>query len=254
MTQRLPRTALTRHTWVKLLCMLLAAVCTISAAADNRQPFTGQTYRWLSAVGKLEVPGVRHRDGRSRHYIEDCSATLVGHPGHHSANTIITAWHCLEFYSDLSKPISFILQTDGGKPILRQAYRLANGGSMEDDWAILRLYQAIPAAQIKALGIDTQRANPQRAIIMAGYSRDAGVGAGGQRLSFDPACSITRQHATSSDTDCTAHKGASGGAAIQLSSEGTPLLYGVISQGNGAGLSTFIPAHGFRSAIAQHVR
>ena len=98
------------------------------------------------------------------------------------------------------------------------------------------------------------RANPQRAIIMAGYSRDDGVGAGGQHLSFDPACLITRQDPTSSDTNCTAYKGASGGAAIQLSSAGTPLVYGVISQGNGAGLSTFIPAQGFSSAIRQHLQ
>lgn len=242
----------------KPICIILiAAWCTIRAtatAADDRQVYSGETYRWLGAIGKLEVPGQRLRDGRTSHYIEDCSATLVGHPDSGSASTIITAWHCLEFYSDLSKPISFTLNPHQDEPILREAYRLVDGGSMDADWAILRLYRAIPAGQVHALHIDTARANPRRAIIMAGYSRDDGVGAGGQHLSFDPACLITRQYPTSSDTNCTAYKGASGGAAIQLSSAGTPLVYGVISQGNGAGLSTFIPAHGFSSAIRQHLK
>jgi hypothetical protein len=258
MTQHLLTNIVALHSLSKLTCIsLVVAWCstwTTATAADNRQVYNGETYRWLSAIGKLEVPGKRHRDGRTRHYIEDCSATLVGNPDSQSANTIITAWHCLEFYSDLSKPISFTLNPAHEKPILREAYQLVNGGSMDADWAILRLHRAIPAGQVKALNVDTARANPQRAIIMAGYSRDDGVGAGGQHLSFDPACLITRQDPTSSATNCTAYKGASGGAAIQLSSAGTPLVYGVISQGNGAGLSTFIPAHGFSSAIRQHLK
>jgi hypothetical protein len=46
-----------------------------------------------------------------------------------------------------------------------------------------------------------------------------------------------------------AHKGASGGAVIQLSDSAEPLMSGVISQGNGEGRSTFVPVSGFRSAI-----
>ena len=258
MTQNLlPNIAALHSLWKPICISLIVAWCSIwttAAAADDRQVYSGETHRWLGAIGKLEVPGQRLRDGRTSHYIEDCSATLVGHPDSRSANTIITAWHCLEFYSDLSKPISFTLNPHHDKPILREAYQLIDGGSMDADWAILRLYRAVPAGQVLALNIDTARANPRRAIIMAGYSRDDGVGAGGKHLSFDPACLITRQDPTSSDTNCTAYKGASGGAAIQLSSAGSPLVYGVISQGNGAGLSTFIPAHGFSSAIRQHLQ
>jgi hypothetical protein len=88
---------------------------------------------------------------------------------------------------------------------------------------------------------------------MAGYSRDQGIGEGGRRLSFDPACLITARAPASSASNCRAHKGASGGAVMQLSAAGTPLLSGVISEGDGAGLSTFVPVAAFRSAISLHL-
>lgn len=257
---------MTRHSlsnvssWRKLSKLFVIAIVTAwyslgaTAFADTRQIYTGQTYRWLNAVGKLEVPGQRYRDGRTSHYTEDCSATLVGDANRQSSNTIITAWHCLEFYSDLSKPIAFILQPNSAAPILREAYQLVNGGGMHADWAILRLYTSVSVQQVKPLRVEIERANPEVAITMAGYSRDEGIGAGGQHLSFDPACLITRQESTTSDTNCTAYKGSSGGAAIQISGDGIPQIYGVISQGNGAGLSTFVPAQTFSNPLRQHLK
>jgi hypothetical protein len=89
---------------------------------------------------------------------------------------------------------------------------------------------------------------------MAGYSRDQGLGAGGTRLSYDIACNITRQQAGASESDCTAYKGASGGAVIQLSASGKPQLSGVISRGDSQRLSIYIPIAGFRGAISHHLR
>ncbi len=210
--------------------------------------------QWLRAVGKLQVPGYKYHDGRRSHHREDCSATLVARPTSASANTIITAWHCLEFYRDLSKPITFTLLPGSGENIAIEAYRLADGGSMHADWAILRLYQPIPAHQVNAMRIHPERADPDRPIAMAGYSRDSAVGSNGDLLTFDPGCAITFQALGSSDSNCTAHKGASGGAVTQLSASGEPRICGVISQGDGVGLSTFVPVNGFRTAINQHLQ
>jgi hypothetical protein len=232
------------------LLWLLAATTT---AADSQQVFAADSSPWLRAIGKLQVPGTRPLDGRRSHYIEDCSATLIAPTLSRSANTIVTAWHCLEFYSDLSKPITFTLVDIAGNTIQREAYQLADGGGMHADWALLRLYRAVASAQVTALTVHPGQADQGRTIIMAGYSKNRLPANDGQDLSFDPACSIIHQGQDISDTDCSAHKGASGGPVIQLTVEGHPLLCGVISEGNGEGRSTFVPVSGFRNAANLHL-
>lgn len=224
-----------------------------AGAADARQVFSGDTHGWLRAVGKLQVPGQRYREGRRSHYVEDCSATLVSRPGRSTADTIITAWHCLEWYSDLSKPIIFTAVSIAGEPLQREAYRLKDGGGMHADWAILRLRNTVPNTQIAALLVHPAMADLSRPVTMAGFSKDDGLGAGGLALTFDADCNIKAQKKSFGDTDCTAFKGASGGAVIQLSEAGEPRVCGVISQGNGSGRSTFVPVSGFRSALRRHV-
>ena len=223
-------------------------------APDTRLVYTDTAPSWLRAVGKLQVPGHKYQDGRRAHHREDCSATLVAQPASTRADTIITAWHCLEFYTDLSKPITFTLLPGSEQHVGSEAYRLADGGGIHADWAILRLTKAIPAHQVTAMGIHPDRANPGLPITMAGYSRDNGTGNKGEHLSFDPACAITRQAKGSSDSNCRAHKGSSGGAVVQITQKGQARMAGVISQGNGVGLSTFVPVDGFRNAINQHLR
>ena len=243
-----------------LLPSVLGLLAGIAAAnsnpppADSRQVFGPESPVWLRAVGKLQVPGHKYRDGRRAHHREDCSATLVARPASTRADTIVTAWHCLEFYRDLSKPITFTLMPGSDQHSTREAYRLADGGGMHADWAILRLYEAVSLHDIPAMRIHPERADADRAIAMAGYSRDSGLGNNGEQLSFDPDCSITQQTRFRSDSDCTAHKGSSGGAVIQLSAIGEPRLCGVISQGDSASLSTFVPVSGFRSAINLHLK
>lgn len=222
---------------------------------DSREVFGRDAPQWMRAVGKLQVPGSRYRDGRRKHLLEDCSATLVSRTPGSKADTIITAWHCLADYQDLSKAITFTLPAGPGaaQGQVREAYRLADGGGMHADWAILRLYQAVSQGEPIALAVHPGRADPGMAISMAGYSRDAGMGEYGERLTFDPACRITGQFDSSSESNCRAHKGASGGAVVQISGSGLAQFSGVISTGDGAGYSTFVPVEVFRHAITRHL-
>lgn len=245
--------------WAIFLCITAgfapeAAAGEPEADADTRQVYTAEAPAWLRAVGQLRVPGSDYRDGRRSHRREDCSATLVSRRPGTRADTVITAWHCLEFYHDLSRPITFTLLPGKAGSVEREAYRLADGGGMHADWAILRLYRPVDANLVAALAVHPGRAEENRPIAMAGYSRDGDVGDHGRRLTFDPDCRITARSEVSSDSDCQARKGASGGAVVQVSETGIPLFSGVISQGDGAGFSTFVPVAAFRGAIVQHLR
>lgn len=222
--------------------------------ADPREVFSQASPTWLAAVGKLYVPSIKMIEGQRSNHREDCSATLVSMPGEKKADTIITAWHCLEFYKDLSKSITFTLLPDSNSPILAEVRRLADGGSMHADWAILRLLTPISTDRVTPLRIHPGRASSESLISMAGYSSDPGLGQGGDLLTYDPGCKVVLQVRNSSNSNCRAFRGASGGAVVQLSSDGEPWLSGVISQGNGQELSIFIPVARFRSAINHHLR
>jgi hypothetical protein len=248
------RNGKSRQCWLMLAILLVAGTTGCPARAeDTREAFNPTSPLWLMAVGRLQVPGSRYENGRRSQHLEDCSATLVAKAGARKANTIITAWHCLEFYQDVSKSISFKLLEPSGQALTREAYRLADGGGMHNDWAILRLYQPIQRSQIEGITLHPARADPQQPITMAGYSRDAGTGQGGEQLSYDANCSIIAQTTQSTDSNCLAHKGASGGAVVQLSTRGQALYAGVISRGDSEGLSIYVPVSRFRSALTLHL-
>ncbi len=230
-----------------LLLLLLASIA--GANEDSRLRYSPTSPDWLRAVGQLAVPGIRLEDGYARHHTERCSATLVAVPGATHASVIISAWHCLEFYRDLSQRITFTLLPAGPEPLVIEAVRYADGGSMAGDWAVLRLRQPVALAQVPALQLHPDQADPALPVVMAGYSRDAGAGAHGDELSYDPACRITASDRRSGDSDCRAFKGASGGAVIQLAETGTPLLSGVISEGNSVDYSRYVPVSVFRQAL-----
>lgn len=221
---------------------------------DKREVFTGEVYPWLRAVGKLQVPAQRPRDGHLSHYREDCSATLIAKPGRSHADIIVTAWHCLELYRDMSRPIIFTTTTRSGEILQREARRLADGGGMHADWAILRLHRTVPADTLAGLSIRPDETDAGRSITMAGYSRDEGLGRRGQVLTFDANCRITSGQRLRGTTNCVAYKGASGGAVTQFSVSGEVYFQGVISQGNGEGLSTFVPVRDFRREIERFLR
>ncbi len=224
-------------------------ITALSASAEERQVYSVDSPAWMRAVGKLTVPGSRYENGRYNHHHEDCSATLVSLATRNRADTIITAWHCIEYYGDLSKPILFTLPGNSGQDLTREVYRVFDGGSMHADWAILKMHQAISTNSVAAVMPHSGRANPAKEVSMAGYSRDAGLGNGGEHLTYDEGCKITLQANNSSDTDCIAHKGASGGAVIQLSEQGAAHYIGVISRGDGDGVSIFVPTEYFRGPL-----
>jgi hypothetical protein len=112
----------------------------------------------------------------------------------------------------------------------------------------LRLDAAIARERAAPLALyDAQL--PGVAVGMAGFSRDEGLGAGGAALTYDAACSVTGNHGSNISTDCIAYKGASGGPVTTLDERGQVRLSGVISQGDGAGISLFFPAHRFISRL-----
>ena len=254
MSATAPDRGLRRRPRAAGLLLLALAVSAGNASGDPRQAYSELSPAWLGAVGRLSVPGSRISDGRRAHQLEACSATLVGRGASPWADTIVTAWHCLEFYNDLSRPITFTLLPGRRGELTREAYRLGDGGGMDADWAILRLYRPVAAEEVAALPIGTGAADRARPVIMAGYSRDDRLGHGGRRLTYDPACRITAQTPARGDTDCRAHKGASGGAVIQLSPEGEPQFTGVISAGDGASTSIFVPVTHFGATLRQHLR
>ncbi len=225
------------------------------APNDPRRPYRqGDSPDWLRAVGTLIVPGSRREDGYQRHHIERCSATLVGRRTGAPADLIVSAWHCVDYYDDLSKAIAFELSSASGEGTVIDARLLSDGGGINADWAILRLAEPVAASFAPALLPDADTPALDSPLIMAGFSRDPGLGANGSQLTYDPQCRVTARFKHYSDSDCRAHKGASGGAVIALSSNGSPTLAGVISQGDGAGLSRFIPLSAFRSSLRRHLR
>lgn len=254
----MPLTALLLHVSSQFCRVCVTAVTAVlvlvasATQAETRTVFNSESPSWLRAVGKLQVPGVKYDNGHQRIHQEGCSATLIAKPGNLRADTIVTAWHCLEYYGDLSKAIRFTLLHGTKQSVSIEARRLADGGSMSADWAVLRLLEAVPSDRITALTVHLKGADKQRSITMAGYSKNSPE----ERLSYDLNCSIITP-APSGHRDiasnCSALQGASGGAVVQFSG-GMPMLTGVISQGNGEGLSVYVPVEKFRSAIRAALR
>lgn len=239
---------------ISFLGLLLLFSTASIHADDNRRVYSSRHQPWLQAVGKLRVPGQRHEQGRTKHYVEDCSATLVAKSGSKQADIIVTAWHCLEYYRDLSRPIVFSTRTGSGEPLYREARRLTDGGGMHADWAVLALAEAIPVDRVPHLTLTEDLPSIEHPVIMAGYSSDTGLGKHGTVLTFDPACAIVRMHLSWGSTNCRAYKGSSGGAVIQLRPGGNSAsVIGVISRGNGEGTSLYVPAANFRSVVARYL-
>lgn len=237
-----------------VLLAALSRVAVAAADADDRRVRGAEGPAWLYAVARLEIPGSRYVAGRRQHHLETCSATVLAADSSSGRPLLLTAWHCLEHYDDLSKPLRVALETSAGRTYRLEAYRLADGGGMHADWALLGLRGALPDLSRVGLALAPARADSARPVTMAGYSRDAGLGRLGVALTYDPDCRITAQARANTATDCRAHKGASGGAVVQQDAAGRSYLAGVISEGDGAGYSGFVPVTRFRGAVTAHSR
>jgi hypothetical protein len=228
---------------------LLFALLLVHGAAlgDSRQRLTPGSPTILRAVGHLEVPGLRRVDGRRSHYTETCSATLIADGDAAVAQAVLTAWHCLEYYEDLSRDIVFSLARPGAA-LRRTARHIGSGGGMHADWALLRLDAPVPVDRYPAASL-APAAAAEGTLIMAGFSRDAGLGSGGDRLTWDGDCRIRGRHGSDLMTDCVAYRGASGGGVFQ---DGR--LIGVVSRGDSRGRSIFVPVERFRSRVLAQLR
>ncbi|MEP6391416.1 MAG: serine protease [Halioglobus sp.] len=253
LTVRKPLTG--RHVdLLKILSVLtlLTAYASVSyaQAQEKRLQRNAAAPQWLDAVGKLAVPTIKYEEGRRRHHREDCSATLIANRAGKYADSIVTAWHCLEAYSDLSKPIIFTLEPWGREPVALTARRLADGGHIDADWAILRLQRAIPSSEVRGLALGRSVPPDHTVLQMAGYSGDSGLGRHGAQLTYDPSCRATTTTKRFISTDCLAYKGASGGAVVSVDESGQTVLRGIISQGDSDQLSIYIPTTRFAGEIS----
>ena len=211
-----------------LLCLGVPGEATASAVEDERR---------YSGVGRLLVPAVRYENGYARHYDERCSGTVVTlSDGAAPSSYIISAWHCLEDYRDLSRPLIF--ETVHGD---RSEVRLvASGGTMDQDWALLRLTQAMDTA----LPVTRDPATPT-AVIMVGFPRDRADGA--QTVVH---CAIAGLDGSDYRGSCALQQGASGGGVFSIGE--SPRYLGVISRGDGVSQSIFVPVGRFLPKLRSH--
>ncbi len=234
-----------------LALVILLFYCGLAPSAAFSQQLPGQdSPSWLAAVGRLAVPGQQWEDGDWTQQLEHCSATLLTPSNDSRVSYLISAWHCVEYYRDLSYDISFILP--GAKQISK-ARLVASGGGMDADWALLKLIEPMLSTQIQgpvvAISASTNNGQVNRSdgalVTMAGYSSALP----GAPLSYDEDCKILAREATRIATECRASKGASGGPVVSKNGQ----LLGVISAGDGDQLSYFAPISLFASVLRQYL-
>lgn len=211
---------------------------------------------WLFSIGQLHIPTKKWIDNDFQHGRETCSASLTGPDNAEQSDRILTAWHCLEYYNDLSRPIKFVLQDRHGQSIMRLARMVASGGGMHSDWAVLTLQDPIDISS-ELLPQMTEEGgklilSPDSEITLAGFSADSELGEHGKRLTFQSRCAVTSEVEGDIALNCIAHKGASGGPALVRVVRGEKdqiYLAGVISRGNGADTSIVVGSESFISAL-----
>lgn len=230
---------------IPVLIFLACWLVSIAGHAQTQPHTQTQDPTATDSVGRLWVPAIRYRDGYARHYEEQCSGTLVtGTPGAAESQLVISAWHCLEDYRDLSRPVMF--ESPAGER--REARLLVAGGSMDRDWALLRLEASLPGpsqlADREALSL-----GQEQSITMAGYPRTADPG---QKKTLQQRhCAITGNAGEDLQGSCALNVGASGGGVF-LRGQSRAYL-GVISRGDGESRSIFVPLGRFERELRPYL-
>lgn len=220
------------------LCALLSAL-SATAVTEPRQQVSATSPSMLMSVGRLLVPGRRIEDGYERHYRESCSATLLEPDEGEPVSLILTAWHCIEYHNDLTDNITFVIESTSGERLQRRVQPVSSGGGMHADWLLMRLQEPLPADAVVSATLTREVApGVGSRIIMAGYSRDQGLGEAGKVLTFHRNCRVVARSDEDIATDCLAYRGASGGAVFSVA---TGRLLGVISRGDSLAQSIFVP-------------
>jgi hypothetical protein len=119
---------------------------------------------------------------------------------------------------------------------------------MSADWALLRLQQ--PIRDVDPIPVRRYAGASDRAtLVLAGFARDQWLGDGGRNLTWQADCRQTANERYRMGTDCVTFKGASGGAVISGGQ-----LVGVISAGDGEGVTYFAPSSLFMLNLRLHRR
>ena len=228
----------TAHTLAKPPAILCALLSTLLMFLSGGATPAGQADQdWTRAIVKIQVPIVRRIEGYPRHFLERCSATIVS-PG--PKPLLISARHCFDGHEALGSPATLL--TDSG-PIALEL--LASGGSMQQDWAVLRVTVGwTPHAWIP---IAPARAKQGSRISAAGFSRwseadfNTTENLEERSLNIDPDCRVTAAGAPPLASSCVIQRGASGGAILGRTQSGGLRVFGIISAGDSETVSYFYP-------------
>jgi len=201
---------------------------------------------WTRAIVKIQVPIVKRIEGYPRHFLERCSATIVS-PG--PKPLLISAWHCFDGHEALGSPATLL--TDSG-PIALEL--LASGGSMKQDWAVLRVTVGwVPDTWIP---IARERAKQGSRISAAGFSRfseadfNPTANHEDRSLIIDPDCRVTAMGSPPLASSCVIQRGASGGAILGRTQSGGLRVFGIISAGDSETVSYFYPTDLISSRVS----
>lgn len=244
MLQLRQRNALTCMASVALPSVLWTWTSVASPEDAARDDGSGRAVKAIvsEAVGRLHIPAIRYENGYPRHYDEQCSATLVALEAGEASPYLLSAWHCLADYRDLSRPLIYTdtRGTDHAVTVI------STGGSMDRDWALLRIPVALPGA-LPLAEENWDSSIAQSAVLLAGFPRarqDA-------TLTFRSGCSVIGTDGDDRRTDCVLQRGASGGAA--LNGSWPPTVIGVISRGDGVTQSIYVPLARFLRTVRSHL-
>ena len=226
----------------RLLQVSITLLCSGSIAAqatDPRMPLPAHTGQWQRAMGQLQVPITRIEKGRRRHFAEHCSATSVT-PGPYPV--FLTAWHCLDGYDSLLKPI--LLMIGQREPVRLRL--LETGGSMAADWALLKADE--PIEDLHWIPLNKDRLQIGTKVSAVGFSPasnksgDAKDGPSTRRqLLIHAECEVINASSSPAISNCVARPGASGGAILSRSHSGSIRLSGVISAGDSESVVLYHP-------------
>lgn len=204
----------------------------------ERQIFEGDYPADLQAVGRLLVPSQRG----DQHFIEYCTATVVTGAPSKTVRYLLSAWHCLENYRNTGLPIRF----ESNLGDFYQVYPLLDGGSMAADWVLLTFGEArsLPALRLA----NHQNATTDSPVLLAGYSRDAGLGGGGDNMTFTENCPLLDMDSGQQVVAASAYKGASGGPVLRNGE-----IVGVISRGDNQRRVFFVPLSQFGEQVRRRL-
>ena len=180
----------------------------IKIQTDTRKVFNAQSPDFLESYGKFMVNGIQR-----------CTANIVSDDNSKDSFIVTTAEHCIKKNTD---KFSVIFTKKNGRKIKRNLSLLTV--NKKNDYAILKLNRVILNSQIKPLSIaknfydvweEADDEDYELTITVAGFSGDEYIGEKGKVLTYDQDCELIREdNSYTAVTNCTAYKGASGGAMV----------------------------------------